>query len=63
MVQKMPLFFERFRRVLINEMPSSVRIFGALRWGLIYLHIVYSDEALDDLDLKPKNPKPDEDFF
>ena len=45
-VQKMPLFFERFPRVLIDETSSSVRIFGALRWGVIYLHILYSESKL-----------------
>ena len=39
----MPFFFERFPRVLITETSSYVRIFGALRWGVIYLHILYSD--------------------
>ena len=42
----MPLFFERFPRVLIDETSSSVRIFGALRWGVIYLAFPYSELML-----------------
>ena len=39
----MRLFFERFPRVSINELPSYVRIFWGFRWGVIYLPIPYSE--------------------
>ena len=41
--QKCHFFFERFPRVLIDETSSYVRIFGALRWGVIYLPFPYSE--------------------